>query len=153
MKFAVILLLLTWATLSAAAVESRSFSDSQQQQAYQKLTSELRCLVCQNQNIADSNAELAQDLRNKVYDMLQQGKSEQDIVDYMTERYGDFVLYRPLFNLKTLLLWLGPLMFLLIGLITIYSYARSKARAAYAPSLDSQQQRALEDILQHGDQE
>lgn len=153
MKTGLILFCLLWVLPLHAAVESRSFKDPQQEQVYKKLTAELRCLVCQNQNIADSNAELAEDLRNQVYEMLQQGKTEPDIVDYMIQRYGDFVLYRPLFNFKTLLLWLGPLVFLLLGLITIYRYARSKAKTPASLPLDSQQQRLLDDILQQGDHE
>lgn len=81
----------------------------------QAIAAELRCLVCQNQTIADSHAELAQDLRRQVREMLQQGKSEREILDYMTARYGDFVLYRPPWKASTLLLWLGPVLLLLGG--------------------------------------
>ncbi len=153
MKQGLMILLLSVMLPLHAAVDSRTFTDSGQQQAYKNLTAELRCLVCQNQNIADSNAELAQDLRNQVYNMLQQGKSEAEIVDYMTQRYGDFVLYRPAFNYKTLLLWLGPAVFLLMGMITIYAFARSKAKAGNSVELDSQTRRQLDDILQKGEQD
>ncbi len=81
-----------------------------------RIASELRCLVCQNQTIADSHAGLAVDLRNQVRDMLQRGQSEQEITDYMTARYGDFVLYRPPLKTTTYLLWLGPLVMVLGGL-------------------------------------
>ncbi|MGR9012548.1 MAG: cytochrome c-type biogenesis protein [Gammaproteobacteria bacterium] len=109
-----------------AGVEFRKFADPEQQEAYEKLTKELRCLVCQNQTIADSNAELAADLRRQVYEMLQQGKSKRDIVQFMTDRYGDFVLYNPPFKLKTGLLWVGPVVFLLIGLIAVFLFVRRK---------------------------
>lgn len=136
----------------SAAVEYHPFDDPNKEQAYQSLISELRCLVCQNQTIADSNADLAKDLRQQVYEMLQQGKSQQDVVDFMTQRYGDFVMYRPAFNLKTGLLWLGPILFLLIGIITVVILARHKKVATQA-SLDTQQQTRLNDILQKGEED
>ena len=80
------------------------------------ISSELRCLVCQNQTIADSHAELAVDLRTQVRELLQAGKTDQQITDYMTARYGDFVLYRPPFKAATALLWIGPAAMVLIGL-------------------------------------
>ena len=79
------------------------------------LSAELRCLVCQNQSLADSHAPLAVDLKNQVREQLQAGRSEREVIDYMTQRYGDFVLYRPPFKASTLLLWLGPALLLLIG--------------------------------------
>ena len=83
---------------SSYAVDTHQLSDPKQQVAYETLTKELRCLVCQNQTIADSNAELAADLRRHVYEMLQQGKSKEEIIQFMTDRYGDFVLYKPPFK-------------------------------------------------------
>ena len=80
------------------------------------LSAELRCLVCQNQTIADSHAELAIDLKNQVRDQLKAGRSEKDVIDYMTQRYGDFVLYRPPFKATTVLLWAGPALLVLLGL-------------------------------------
>ena len=98
-----------------AEIEVYQFTTPELELRYQTLTEELRCLVCQNQNIADSHAELAQDLRRKVYEMLNRGETNPQIIDYMTERYGDFVLYRPPFNVKTLILWLAPILTLLMG--------------------------------------
>ena len=98
-----------------AEIEIYDFKDPLLEQRYQTLTEQLRCLVCQNQNIADSHAELAQDLRRKVYELLNKGDSDTQIVQYMTDRYGDFVLYRPPLKLKTLLLWLGPVLAVLLG--------------------------------------
>ena len=89
-----------------AAVEVHEFDDPVQEARYKKLIAELRCLVCQNQNLADSNAELAQDLRNKTYEMVRAGQSDEDIIGYMVQRYGDFVLYRPPLKATTVLLWL-----------------------------------------------
>jgi len=93
------------------------------------IAAELRCLVCQNQTIAESDADLAKDLRNQVREKLLQGQSERDIMDYMTARYGDFVLWRPPFKPITLLLWLGPVLLLLAGLLALY-YRLARARDA-----------------------
>ena len=79
------------------------------------LASELRCLVCQNQTLADSNAPLAVDLRNQIREQIAAGKSEQDVLDFMVARYGEFVLYRPPFKATTLALWIGPFLFLVLG--------------------------------------
>ncbi len=135
-----------------SAVEYRDFKQPEQEQAYQSLITELRCLVCQNQTIADSNADLAKDLRRQVYEMLQQGQSKQQIVDFMTERYGDFVLYKPAFKLKTGLLWLGPLLFLLVGLVSVLLIIRRKKSAA-TPTLSPEQQSRLSAILEKGDKD
>ncbi len=115
-----VLLLLLLLSPLAQAIDSRQFANPEQQEAYETLTSELRCLVCQNQTIADSNAELAADLRRQVQEMLEQGKSREQIVQFMTDRYGDFVFYKPPFKAKTSLLWLGPLAFLLVGLVAVF---------------------------------
>jgi len=104
-----------------AEIEVYQFTSPELELRYQSLTEELRCLVCQNQNIADSHAELAQDLRRKVYEMLNSGKSNTQIIDYMTERYGDFVLYRPPFNARTIILWFTPVLALLIGALGFMS--------------------------------
>jgi len=92
------------------------------------VAAELRCLVCQNQTIADSNADLAIDLRNQVREMLRSGKSEREIVDYMTARYGDFVLYRPPVKTSTALLWFGPALLMLGGLVTLWLVLRRRSR-------------------------
>lgn len=137
-----------------AGVEYRDFKKPEQEQAYQSLISELRCLVCQNQTIADSNADLAKDLRRQVYEMLQAGQSRQQIIDFMTQRYGDFVLYKPAFKLKTGLLWLGPLLFLLIGLATVLAITLSRRKKAAGESgLSTAQQTRLTAILEKGDED
>ena len=142
---------------SFAGVEYRKFSDPQKEQAYNVLINELRCLVCQNQTIADSNAELAQDLRRQVYEMLQQGKSKDEIADFMTQRYGDFVLYNPPFKAKTGLLWIGPIAFLLIGLLTLVLYSRRKKTGASLELNDEEVKKAkakkakIKALLENGD--
>src|SRR5260221_4399433 len=90
------------------------------------ISSELRCLVCQNQTLADSNAELAVDLRNSIREQLARGASEREVVDFMVARYGDFVLYRPPLNGATLLLWFGPFVLLVLGAFVLIRRLRSK---------------------------
>ena len=94
------------------------FDSPEQQERFNKLTEELRCLVCQNQNLADSDAPLAHDLRDEIYKMMQSGKSNDQIKTFLVERYGDFVLYRPQVKGNTLILWLAPAL-LLIGGATV----------------------------------
>ena len=93
-----------------------------------RIAIELRCLVCQNQTIADSNADLAVDLRRQVREMLQQGQSEQQILDFMTARYGDFVLYRPPVKSTTLLLWYGPATMAVLGIVILRWVLRRRSR-------------------------
>lgn len=95
-----------------------------------RIAAELRCLVCQNQTIADSNAGLAVDLRNQVREMLVRGQDDKQIIDYMTARYGDFVLYRPPLKATTALLWFGPVVLLLGGVITLALVLRRRSRMA-----------------------
>ena len=90
------------------------------------ISEQLRCLVCQNQSIADSNAELAVDLRNQVIEQVKAGKTNQEIVDYMVERYGDFVLYRPPFKTSTVILWVGPVVLFLGGLLAFWINLRRR---------------------------
>jgi cytochrome c-type biogenesis protein CcmH len=94
------------------------------------ITAELRCLVCQNQTIADSNSGLADDLRNQVREQLKKGASDAQVLQFMTDRYGDFVLYRPPWKASTVLLWAGPAAFLIIGLATLLLVLRRRARLA-----------------------
>ena len=142
---------------SGYAVDTRQLSDPEQQETYETLTKELRCLVCQNQTIADSNAELAADLRRQVYEMLQQGKSKQEIIQFMTDRYGDFVLYKPPFQGKTSVLWIAPVVFLLLGLITVFFFIRRKKTASYLHSQagalekDVEKQKKIRSLLEKGD--
>lgn len=111
-----------------ARIENHVFETPKQEALYIQLTKELRCLVCQNQNLADSNAELAKDLRDKAYEMVIEGKTRDEITDYMIARYGDFVLYRPPVQKSTYLLWLGPFIFLLIAIIAVFLFIRRKQK-------------------------
>ena len=105
------------------------------------LAHELRCLVCQNQTIADSNAPLAQDLRNQIREQLKAGKSERDVIDFMVARYGDFVLYRPPFKASTVALWGGPFVLLLLGIL-ILTRRLAARRAPPAPLSPAERERA-----------
>jgi cytochrome c-type biogenesis protein CcmH len=115
--------------LAAGAKEAASASDDPVLEArVMRISAELRCLVCQNQTIADSHADLAQDLRQQVREMLQKGQSDAQIIDYMTQRYGDFVLYRPPVKSTTALLWYGPALLMLggLGVLAVVLRRRSK---------------------------
>lgn len=121
-------LLMLWAAGAFAGEAAPAAKDPALEARMLKITAELRCLVCQNQTIADSHSGLAIDLRNQVREMLQQGQSEQQIFDYMTQRYGDFVLYRPPFNASTLLLWVGPGVMVVGGLVILVVVLRRRNR-------------------------
>ncbi len=124
--------------MPAHAAEDAAF-----ERRVQKVSEELRCLVCQNQTIADSNADLAVDLKNQVRERLKQGASEKEVIAFMTERYGDFVLYRPPVKGTTLLLWFGPGLLLVGGLIALFMRLRRRAAAAVEPVLsDDERARA-----------
>jgi len=102
------------------AIDPLPFKNDAEEQRFQNLVRELRCLVCQNQNLADSDAGLAKDLRQEVFEMIQAGKSDDEIKQFLTERYGDFVLYRPPFKATTVVLWVGPIVILILG----FAFAR-----------------------------
>jgi cytochrome c-type biogenesis protein CcmH len=123
----------------ATTIEVYQFDNPQQEQAYKELTSELRCLVCQNQDIADSNAELAQDMRHKVFKMLKDGQDKQQIVDFMVQRYGDFVLYKPPLEGRTLLLWIGPFVLFVLGVWLMLRAIRKARRRDENIAIDSNQ--------------
>jgi cytochrome c-type biogenesis protein CcmH len=108
------------------------------------LSAELRCLVCQNQTIADSNAPLAEDLRNQVREKMRQGASDSEIVGYMVARYGDFVLYRPPLKLTTVLLWFGPLLLLAGGFIVLFRRVLRRRPAQDLEMTASERKRAAE---------
>ena len=140
-KFALVLLLLFSA--AAGAREAAPAADDPALEArVNAVASELRCLVCQNQTIADSNAGLAIDLKNQVREKLRQGQSEKQIVDFMVERYGDFVLYRPRVKLTTTLLWFGPLLLVAIGLLVLYRRLRAHASSDEPTLTDQERDRA-----------
>lgn len=124
-KILLSLVLLFSPAITSAAIEVHSFASEQTEEDYKQLVAELRCTVCQNQNLAGSNAELAGDLRNLVYKMLNEGKSKREILDFMVARYGDFVLYRPPLDKATIFLWGGPAIIALLGFIGMALFIRN----------------------------
>lgn len=136
-----------------SATEAALAADPVAEKRLQGLSEELRCLVCQNQTIADSNAELALDLRREIRTMIKAGQSDQQIIDFMVARYGDFVLYRPPVKGVTLLLWGGPVLLLLIGLIALVRYLKRRAVrvAAQEAPLSADEARRADALLKELD--
>lgn len=132
-QFPLTLLLLVLTLPLFAEYETYTFETPEQERTYKKLIEELRCLVCQNQNIAGSNADLAQDLRKKTFEQVSQGKNEEQVVEWMVERYGDFVLYRPPVKATTLFLWAGPFLFLLIAFVVVWRIGRARRKQTSKP--------------------
>ncbi|BDR12773.1 cytochrome c-type biogenesis protein [Vibrio sp. STUT-A11] len=128
---------LTLSLAAHAAIEVYEFDNLKQEQQFKELSHTLRCPKCQNNTISDSNAELAQDLRHKVYEMTKEGKSKEEIVDYMVARYGNFVTYNPPFTIATAILWLGPLAVVLGGFALIVLRSR-KTKAKVVANSDEQ---------------
>jgi cytochrome c-type biogenesis protein CcmH len=124
-NYLILLIIFLFGALTASAAEDAAF-----EKRVQRLSEELRCLVCQNQSLADSHADLAVDLKNQVREKLKQGASEKEVIAFMTERYGDFVLYRPPVKATTLLLWFGPGLLLVAGLIALFLRVRRRAAAS-----------------------
>ena len=134
MNFRKLFILVLTLTLSVSVLAQRApvqepmvFETQQQEDRFKVLTQELRCLVCQNQNLADSDAQLAHDLRAEVHEMLIAGKTDDEIKQFMVERYGDFVLYRPPVQQNTYLLWLAPLGLLFIGALILRANVKKRA--------------------------
>lgn len=129
MRKLVILFAAVLFTASAFAIDSEPpFSDQAMQARYQELIHGFRCLVCQDETVADSDADLAADFRRQIHAMVAAGKSDAEIKSYMVERYGNFVLYKPPVQLSTWLLWTGPFILLCIGLLAVTSVVRRRAR-------------------------
>ena len=117
----------------ASAIDALPFKDRAEEQRFQNLARQLRCLVCQNESLADSSAELAKDLREEVFEQMRQGKNDDEIKHYLTARYSDFVLYNPPLNRSTILLWFGPLLILMIGAGIVFRIVRRRGAAPRNP--------------------
>ncbi|WP_444816291.1 cytochrome c-type biogenesis protein [Stutzerimonas frequens] len=128
------LLGLALVTSAQGAIDTYEFRDEAERERYRTLTEELRCPKCQNQNIADSNAPIAMDLRQEIFRMLEEGQSNEQIVDYLVERYGDFVRYKPPMNAKTMLLWYGPVALLVLGFGVLAVILVRRRRVEKAPA-------------------
>ena len=120
---------LLFSSVAFSSIDALNFSSPQQESDYHQLTQSLRCPQCQNNNIADSNATIAVDMRGKVFELLQEGKSKNDVVDYMVARYGNFVTYDPPMTASTLVLWIAPLLLVLLGVVFLLR-RKPKAQSA-----------------------
>ncbi|KAF1053995.1 MAG: Cytochrome c-type biogenesis protein CcmH [Stenotrophomonas maltophilia] len=151
--FAVLALGLALTGVARAAIDTYDFATDAERERFRDLTTELRCPKCQNQDIADSNAPIAADLRKQIYAQLQQGKSDAQIIDYMVARYGDFVLYRPPVNQRTWLLWFGPAALFGLGVIVVgvLVLRRRRPASANAVSLSAEEQARLDQLLDNQD--
>ena len=145
----VVMVSLFSSSIFAAPVDTYVFKDKVTEIRFNALNKELRCPKCQNQNLADSNSPIAADLRREVYDMLQQGKADMEIVDFMVSRYGEFVLYRPRVSSLTYLLWYGPAGLLIIGVIVVVIVLRRKPVKNAQNPLSNDQKDKLDQILKH----
>ncbi len=121
------------------------------EERYEKILSELRCLVCQNQTVAESPAGLADDFRIEVKEMLERGATDQEILDFMSDRYGDFVLYNPPVKARTYLLWVGPFVLLVGGILIAIILVRKRATAVPAAELTDQDKQRLKSLLDEND--
>ena len=133
-----------------AAIDTYEFANDAERARFRELTQELRCPKCQNQDIADSNAPIATDLRREIYRMLGEGKDNQQILDFMVARYGDFVLYKPALTSKTAVLWFGPFALLLGGLVligVIVGRRRRTPQAAGPDTLSVEERQRLDTLL------
>lgn len=146
MRLFIATVLLAFSALAAAVIETYEFSSPELEARYHALSQELRCPKCQNQNIADSNAPVAQDLRRQLYHQLEAGATDEEILDYMVARYGDFVRYRPELTGPTLMLWVAPVLLLLVGAGVAVAVLRSRRGAGDA--LTEEEQRELQELLE-----
>jgi cytochrome c-type biogenesis protein CcmH len=148
MRAALAALLLAFAGAALGQASELANPDPAVERRLKLLAEELRCLVCQNQTIADSNAPLAVDLRNQIRTQIGQGKTDDQIRDYMVERYGDFVLYKPPFHAGTALLWMGPPLLVVVGLAAWFAVVRRRRPAPAAAEMPARQRKELEALLQ-----
>lgn len=139
--------LLAFATFSMAVVETYEFENEHQRVQYMELVETLRCPKCQNQNIDDSNAPIATDMRKAVYKLIQEGKSNDQVVDYMVSRFGEFVVYKPKLDPKTYLLWFGPALVCVLGLIFVILIARKSRTNDSIDALSTADRAKLETLL------
>lgn len=135
----------------ATTFEQRAFADQAQERRYRALVAELRCLVCQNQSLAESEAELAADLREQVYTMIRNGDDDRRIVEYMTARYGDFVLYRPPLKATTVALWAGPAVLAAGGIFFLIAQVRKKRQTPASAQLTETERTRLAALLDSGE--
>jgi len=143
----ILILVLISLTAPALAIEAKPVEDPQIEQRMQALTQQLRCLVCQNETLADSRADLAEDLRKEIREQMKAGKSDQEIIAFLTQRYGDFVLYKPPVKATTYLLWFGPFVLLLGGTLLLYRYLKHRREIIQDQPLTAAEHKRAEELL------
>ncbi|KFZ37728.1 cytochrome C biogenesis protein [Shewanella mangrovi] len=134
---------------NATPVDTYQFKNEANQKHAMELARTLRCPQCQNQDIVDSNSPVARDLRMEVYQMVDAGKSDDEIVQFMTSRYGDFVLYKPRLDSKTYILWLGPIALLLLGGLIAFIFIRKQRGAVAVEEISDEDQQKLAELLKN----
>ena len=142
-----LLLLVSLAAAGSAQTAQPLAEDPEIEKRLQALSQELRCLVCQNETLADSRAGLAEDLRREIRDQIKAGKSDKEIIAFLTARYGDFVLYRPRVTPTTYLLWFGPFILLAVGLLVLYQQLKQRRKQITQHPLTDQDRRRLDELL------
>lgn len=144
-----IFLLAVFASVSFLSIDLKATENTnpQTEQRIRQLSERLRCLVCQNQSLADSNAELAQDLRNQLREQVAAGRSDGEIMDYLVQRYGDFVLYEPPFKATTVLLWIGPFVLLAAAALVLVATLRRRRNLPAERALGPEDKRLVERVL------
>lgn len=148
-RIILVLILLLAVSVAQAKEATPMAADPELEKKVNTVSEELRCLVCQNQTISDSHAALAVDLKNQVREMLADGKTEAEVIDYMVERYGDFVRYRPPVKPTTMLLWAGPFLLLIVGGAFLFvNLKRRQARAAAESTLSEEESKKVESLMQ-----
>jgi cytochrome c-type biogenesis protein CcmH len=142
-----LLSLLSSLVTAQVVIEDKPSDDPVVEQRLAKLSHELRCLKCQNQTLADSPSSIAADLRREIREQIQAGKSDKEILAFLTQRYGDFILYRPRVTPLTYLLWFGPFVLLIAGLIVLFRYVRQRRDAIKDQPLSAEERRRAEEML------
>src|SRR5229473_3021893 len=146
-RVSILILLLIALAGPALAKEAKPVEDPQIDQRMQALTQQLRCLVCQNETLADSRADLAEDLRKEIREQMKAGKSDQEIIAFLTQRYGDFVLYKPPVKPTTYLLWFFPFVLLLGGIALLYWYVQRRREIIQDQPLTAAEHKRAEELL------
>ena len=145
-----VLVLISCFAVVTIAKEAQPAEDPRIEARMKALTEQLRCLVCQNETLADSHADLAEDLRKQIREQMSAGKSDQEILAYLTQRYGDFVLYKPPVKATTYLLWFGPFALLIAGTFILYHYVRRRREIIEERPLTADEKRRAEKLLKIG---
>jgi cytochrome c-type biogenesis protein CcmH len=146
-RVSTLILMLVSLAAPALAKEAKPVEDPQIEQRMQALTQQLRCLVCQNETLADSRADLAEDLRKEIREQMKAGKSDQEIIAFLTQRYGDFVLYKPPVKATTYLLWFGPFVLLFGGTLMLYRYVKHRREIIQDQPLTAAEHERAEELL------